>query len=354
MRPVVFGVIVVLTLAIAPAGRAAPAADPSAPCLSRDEVSQALLQPSCDAPRYHERQWLRERIVTPAAMQRYGLVLADDWQQADARRPVVVEIHGFNSSPEKNRALVRSIHDADYPCGLFAYPNDQPIRESAQLLSCELRRFAEAHPERRVALVCHSMGGLVARQCVEDPLYDPGNVDRLVMIAPPSRGTLVAHFAVGTDLWEHWLARKSGGPWTRFRDSVIDGLGEAADDLCPDSDFLAELNHGPRNDHVHYSILLGTDASVTEPQLQWMRESICQRLAKVPGAGGTAERLDALLDDLDELVDGRGDGVVAVKRGRLDGVSDTIVLPFSHLSVIGPPHDDAVRDVQQAVLQRLQ
>ncbi len=354
-RHLVIGAAVLLALATAPAAQATPPADPAAPYPAPDAVTKALLQPPCEAPRYRVRHWLRERMVTPAALARYGLVLADDWQQADADRPVVVVIHGYNSSPEKIRALVERLQDAGYPCGLFAYPNDQPIRHSAQLLSVELGRFAEAYPERRVALVCHSMGGMVARQCIEDRLYNPGNVDRLIMIAPPSQGTLVAHFAIGTDLWEHWLARKEGGPWTRFRDSVVDGLGEAADDLCPDSDFLTELNAAPRNDRVHYSILLGTDAALTEPQLQWMRESICERLARVPGAGDSADKLDALLDDLDELVDGRGDGVVAVKRGRLDGVSDTVILPFGHLSVIGPPQEnDAIRDVQQAVLERLQ
>lgn len=343
-----------LVLTAASVARAEPAVDPAAPCLSRDALSRTIVQSPNDAGRYRTRRWIRDRVVTPDDMARYGLVLADDWQQADARKPVVVVVHGYNSSPEKNRALARAIRDAGYPCGLFAYPNDQRIRESAQLLSVELRRFAEAHPDRRVALVCHSMGGIVARDCVEDPLYDPGNVERLVMIAPPSHGTLVAHFAVGSDLWEHWLARKDGGAWTRLRDSIVDGLGEAADDLCPDSEFLAELNRWPRNERVQYSILLGTSAALTEPELQWMRASICQRLEKVPGVRSRAEQLDALLADMDELVSGRGDGVVAVKRGRLDGVSDTVLLPFGHLSVIGPPRNDAIRHVQQAVLKRLE
>ena len=89
------------------------------------------------------------------------------------------------------------------------------------------------------------MGSLVARACIEDPLYDPGNVERLIMIAPPTHGTLIAHFAVGTDVWEHWLSRRDGGPWRRTRDSIVDGLGEAADDLCPNSDFLARAERPP-------------------------------------------------------------------------------------------------------------
>ena len=74
----------------------------------------------------------------------------------------------------------------------------------------------------------------------------------------------------------------------------------------------------------------------------------------MPGGDGSAERLEAILDDIDELVEGKGDGVVAVKRGRLDGVADTLVMPFGHMAVTGEPTSDELRDVQQAVLERVQ
>jgi hypothetical protein len=198
------------------------------------------------------------------------------------------------------------------------------------------------------------MGGLVARACVESALYDPGNVVRLIMIAPPTHGTVLAHFAAGTDLWEHWFSRRSGGPWRRMRDSVIDGLGEAADDLCPNSAFLHELNGRPLNPEVRYSILLGTNGCLEEPQAVWIRDSVCDQIAKLPGGDASAERLSTLLSDIDELVEGKGDGVVAVKRGRLDGVADTLILPFGHVSVTGEPRDDVRKHVQQAVLERVQ
>jgi hypothetical protein len=139
-----------------------------------------------------------------------------------------------------------------------------------------------------------------------------------------------------------------------MRDSVVDGLGEAADELCPNSDFLRELDARPRNARVQYSVLLGTGARLSEDQVIWIRESVCDSLAKLPGSDGAVERLEAILDDIDELVDGKGDGVVAVKRGRLDGVSDTIVMRFGHLSVTGEPRDDVQREVQQLVLARVQ
>lgn len=300
------------------------------------------------------RAWLRTKVVRDSDLEKYGLRLNDDWSRADSSRPVAILIHGFNSTSKQNAALLAPIHDAGFPCGTFSYPNDYMIRYAAQLLSSELRRFHLQYPNRRIVLVCHSMGGLVARACVEDSLYDPGNVERLIMIAPPTHGTVLAHFAVGTDAWEHWLSRKDGWPWQRVRDSIVDGLGEAACDLCPHSEFLTELNSHPLNPRVRYTVLLGTGAQLSESQLDWIRDSVCRAVAKMPGGTATAEDLNKFLSDIDELVDGKGDGVVAVKRGRLNGVADTIVMPFGHLAVTGAATTDLIHNVQHAVLVRVE
>jgi hypothetical protein len=45
---------------------------------------------------------------------------------------------------------------------------------------------------------------------------------------------------------------------------------------------------------------------------------------------------------------------VAVKRGRLDGVTDTVVLPFGHIAVTTEPKDSTHFSVQHAVLERVQ
>jgi pimeloyl-ACP methyl ester carboxylesterase len=344
----------VLAAGLASAKPTDTARPPSAPPAAEELLEQAAEAMAPDCHRYRARQWLRTKLVCESDLAQYGLRLDEGWERTPADQPVVILIHGFNSSPAQNVALLKPMCESALPCGTFAYPNDHTIVASAQLLSCELRRFASCHPERRVVLVCHSMGGLVARICVEDSLYDPGNVERLIMIAPPTHGSMIAHFAVGTDLWEHWLARRKGGPWRRVRDSIIDGLGEAADDLCPGSEFLHELNGRPLNPRVRYSILLGTGARIEEAQLAWLRESICEKLAGLPGGERSAERLAEILNDMDELVVGKGDGVVAVKRGRLDGVADTLVMPFGHLAVTGEPRDRVLRQVQRAVLERVQ
>jgi pimeloyl-ACP methyl ester carboxylesterase len=335
-------------------GRAKPAvAEP--PDADRPAIEQLLRAGSeltcCE--RSGARNWLRQKIVRESDLAKYGLCLEDGWDQLDPAEPIVVLIHGFNSTPQQNAAMMVPVREAGYPCGTFAYPNDHVLRSSAQLLSSELHRFRLQYPQRRVILICHSMGGIVARACLENPLYDPGNVERLIMIAPPTHGTIIAHFAVGTDVWEHWLARKTGWPLGRFRDSIVDGLGEAADELCTHSEFLSELNARPLNPRVRYTILLGTGARLSESQVDWIRDSVCDSLAKVPGGCDSAETLDALLADIDELVEGKGDGVVAVKRGRLDGVADTLVMPFGHLAVTGEPKSEVLREVQRVVLERL-
>ena len=60
------------------------------------------------------------------------------------------------------------------------------------------------------------------------------------------------------------------------------------------------------------------------------------------------------LADLDEVVEGRGDGAVAVRRGKLDGVDDVVILSFRHSEVLQEPASDAMRDLHGALLERLQ
>ncbi|MEQ8208351.1 MAG: alpha/beta fold hydrolase [Lacipirellulaceae bacterium] len=306
-----------------------------------------------EAADYGFKTWLRKRVLREEDEAKFGLVIRDDLTQADPALPLVVQVHGYNSNCERNAAVMEPFAERGYPCGGFTYPNDYSLRESAERLSRELKQLEEKHPKRRVALVTHSMGGLVARGCLEDPALAPRNVDQLLMIAPPSQGTLVAHFAVATDVWEHWLSRSQGGAWARWRDSVVDGLGEAADDLVPGSPFLTELNSRPRNPDVRYTIFLGTAATMSNEEMRWIRKAIRKTGSKLPGIRGSANRLEKLLEEMDEVVEGRGDGIVSVERGKLAGVDDVIVLPFGHLSVTDAATSDPVRQVQEELLSRV-
>jgi hypothetical protein len=198
------------------------------------------------------------------------------------------------------------------------------------------------------------MGGLVARECLENRRLDPGNVERLIMIAPPNKGTMVAYLAVFADAWEHGLFRKGGGCFVRLKDSVIDGLAEAADDLTPGSEFLQELNARPRNANVEYTMLLGTGGRLREWEVDTARSLLRKTTGRVPGLRTSTRRLDRCLGDLDEVIDGKGDGAVAIKRALLPGVNDVVVLPFEHTSATGEPKTAVVRELHEELLKRLE
>ena len=279
------------------------------------------------------KSWIRGKLVDDTDRDGYGLKF-DEAPKADVAEDLVVFIHGLNSRTEKSPGLLAMLRNEGFSTATFNYPNDQPIADSAILLSGDLKQLAEIDARRKVSLVTHSMGGLVARASVEDAALDPGNVGRLIMIAPPNHGSVLAGWAKGVDVWEHTFGRKTGGPWARVRASIVDGLAEAADDLNPGSPFLTELNARERNPRVRYTIILGTGAAGQQWEVDLARKGLQKSAGKIPFARDRVDQLDAMLADMDEVLSGKGDGVVAVKRGRLDGVEDTVVLPFGHLSII--------------------
>jgi hypothetical protein len=57
---------------------------------------------------------------------------------------------------------------------------------------------------------------------------------------------------------------------------------------------------------------------------------------------------------MEELLNGAGDGAVAVKRGRLEGVDDTVLLPITHLAVTRKLESESSRDLLEAIVARLE
>ncbi|MFC1757536.1 hypothetical protein ACFL2H_02050 [Planctomycetota bacterium] len=63
--------------------------------------------------------------------------------------------------------------------------------------------------------------------------------------------------------------------------------------------------------------------------------------------------VDARTIKYDEIIDGKGDGLVAIESGRLSGVSDVIVGEFSHVDILSGSPSPAVLQVRNIVLARL-
>ena len=283
----------------------------------------------------------------------YGLRLDEDWLQAADGRPCIVLVHGYNAIPGSLSGLHARLRDEGWSCAVFSYPDDGPIDESAALLARELEGIRRDHPDRNVAVIAHSMGGLVARAVIEDADLDPGNVRRLIMVCTPNQGSMLAHFPGGFDCLDHLKDGPDEGE-SFFVRAAADGFNEAASDLRPESEFLRQLNARERNPGVQYTLLLGTKAPLSDAELDEFRRVIASAVERSRLLRFVSPRIEEPLADLDELLDGRGDGAVAVKRGRLDGVEHTRLLPVTHLTITRRADDPAAEELLDAILSRLE
>jgi pimeloyl-ACP methyl ester carboxylesterase len=285
------------------------------------------------------------------ATSQHGLILDEQACRLPIER-LVVAVHGLNSNADLMSAFVSPLREQGFNCAQFCYPNDGSIADSAWLLSRELKALKQQHPECEVSIVAFSMGGLVARATIEDPKLDPGNVDRLIMIAPPNHGSVCARWAHGLDIVEHVVVKRQLKPRHLLVAALADGTNEAQNDLRPDSRFLRDLNARERNKSVRYSILLGEGGELSEEQVseinQWLtRFENTSSLVKVFGP-----KLDACRAEFAELCE-PGDGAVTVQRGRLDGVEDIEILRFNHWSKFSNTSDPAIAAVHAAIAKRL-
>jgi triacylglycerol esterase/lipase EstA (alpha/beta hydrolase family) len=116
-------------------------------------------------------------------------------QQATA----VLLVHGYFSNRGYFRSLARALDDASgrLVCtqnfsGTFA-----TIERFASELHREIEAVARASGRERVILVCHSMGGLAAREYLR--VHGAARVERLITIASPHHGTAVAMLGMGAN-----------------------------------------------------------------------------------------------------------------------------------------------------------
>lgn len=265
----------------------------------------------------------------------------------------VAILHGLGSRPEAHASLSADLREAGLRVGQFAYGGDEPLEESARLLSRELKRIKQETPALRLRLVALSMGGLLARRVLEDEQLDAGNVTQLVLVGTPNHGSVLAYCGFGLQIWQFLDDPQARTVSQRFYDMVEDGLGEAADDLRPDSEFLKRLNSLQRNPAVRYSLLLGSGAPLSRQTVDELRAHVAEAEKKHRFIQFLGPKIDRMLNDPDELIYGQGDGVVAIKRGRLEGVDDTLTCDFHHLSIGQPPETDGEKQLRQEIIRRL-
>lgn len=252
--------------------------------------------------------------------------------------PRVVLVHGLDEPGSIWDDLVPALEAAGFEAWEFRYPNDQAIDQSADLLA-EL--WAELPADGPVAMLGHSMGGLVIRDFVSRwrhpvgaapavggapaaPRVEGAPVRGVILAGTPSQGSEWARLRVWLELRDHFAAN----PARRFSlfAALRDGTGAAKIDLRPGSRFLEELNARPWPAAVPVQVIGG---HLVEPP-----DAMTGGINAIQAELGSAELGGALRDWWSELGESLGDGVVAVASLDVPGAPPPLLLPASHRGML--------------------
>jgi pimeloyl-ACP methyl ester carboxylesterase len=112
--------------------------------------------------------------------------VSKDGAPSDPARPTVVLLHGLARTHHSLRGLQHHLERAGYPTWARTYPSRRlSIAAAADLIADLIAR--ELPPDRPLAVVTHSLGGIVARYLGARIAFT-----RIVMMAPPNQGSRVA------------------------------------------------------------------------------------------------------------------------------------------------------------------
>lgn len=112
-------------------------------------------------------------------------------QTAADKPELIVLLHGIGSTRWLMWPLARRLQREGYVTRLWGYFSLRGSnRDIGRRLASELNRLAASGAYSRVHVVAHSMGSIAMRCAFEESL--PTGIGRVVMIAPPNRGSHAA------------------------------------------------------------------------------------------------------------------------------------------------------------------
>lgn len=264
---------------------------------------------------------------------------------ADPHGVSVLLVHGLDEPGTIWDDLVPVLQAAAFAAWEFRYPNDQGIDRSADYLAA---RWSELPADRPVALIGHSMGGLVIRDFVSrlrHPVDQPARLDGppvagVILVGTPSQGSEWARLRV-------WLELRDQFPTTEGRRfslfaALRDGTGEAKVDLRPRSDFLRDLNARPWPPTVPILSIAG--------RLLTPYPDLAVGIEAASVETGSAELRRRLSDWWSGIGADLGDGVVALASAQIPDRPSPLVVNASHRGMIarllpGDPEPPAIAPI---------
>ncbi len=188
----------------------------------------------------------------------------------------VVLLHGIFRGPRSMAKIEKALVKSGYRVLNFGYPSTrESIEDIAELLHQEVQKLPRGNG--RVHFVTHSLGGIVVRYYLAR--YSCPFVGRIVMIAPPNRGSTLASY----------LARWMPYRWV---------FGKAGQQVAGAPDSYPLLLPPPR---AEFGVI----------------------------AGGLGNEVG-----INPFIPGDNDGTVKVEETRLPGMKDFILLKGQHSTLL--------------------
>jgi len=185
----------------------------------------------------------------------------------------VVLLHGAGRSPRSMGRMANALTREGYRVHNLGYPSRRfPIEGLARIVREQIDQI-HLESQAKIHFVTHSLGGIVLRCYLQ--MDRPGNLGRVVMLAPPNQGAELADIFGRLPLF-HWILGPVGTQIGTGPDSLPNTLGS-----------------------------VGTKVGII--------------------AGNRS--LNPLFSP---LIPGPDDGRVAVERTQLAGMTDFLVLPCIH------------------------
>lgn len=303
----------------------------------------------------HPREERRLRVLVHDQLDAWfpnGMAPDDGWHGIHGRvKPVpsrslqVVLVHGLDEPGTIWDDLVPALGAAGFETWEFRYPNDQGIDRSADYLA---RHWSALDADRPVALIGHSMGGLVIRDFVSRlrhpvaaiPLVRGAAVAGVILVGTPNQGSEWARLRIWLELRDQFPSVE-GRRFSLFA-ALRDGTGEAKIDLRPGSDFLRDINARPWPQAVAVQAIAGR--LLTQPSD--LAAGIDAASIEV-GSADLGRQLSAWWSGIGADL---GDGAVTLASARVPGGPAPLEVGASHRGMVarllpGDPEPPAIAPI---------
>lgn len=255
------------------------------------------------------------------------------WLENADGRPLVLCLHGLNGTYETFDGLRSNLRSHGYRTAAISYEPQRPIAILAREVSKEVAAHLASSPRKHeVVVVGHSMGGLIGREWTNNATLENEAITGLITIGTPHQGSAWATLPPLMNLF-------AKGEF---------GVGDVNDvilhtpsspelrDIAPGSVFLEELNARENRPNVRYTSVIGVKSPMDATTVAKIQQTFRQMESRDGLVRLIRPRIKPLLSGFDELVDGRGDGIVAAENAAMGATSDLVRVELSHFDLIRP------------------